>query len=131
MHFGLSSLLDVTRVQQHQQYAKPHGHLALSCQAERSVDAAKSPSLPPWPSATPTTSIALATRPHLPLPHHLHALGDGGQPRQQVLLQVERVVRGLEELVVQQLRSGWALGGVLHEALGHQLAHGLQVQRRD
>lgn len=44
------------------------------------------------------------TATHVALPHHLHALRSRGQPHQQVLLQVQAVVGGLEELVLQQLR---------------------------
>ena len=58
---------------------------------------------PPRPPARATHVSALA--------HHLHALGRGRQPHQQVLHEVGGVVGGLEELVVQQLWVGVCVGG--------------------
>jgi hypothetical protein len=41
----------------------------------------------------------------MPLPHQHNALRGGGQPHEQVLLQVLVVVGSFEELVVQQLQG--------------------------
>ena len=68
-------------------------------------------------TAPPSPCPTLRAATHVPLAHHLHSLRRGGQPHQQVLLQVLAVVRGLEKLVLQQLRQG-GRGGVDVEICG-------------
>ena len=64
------------------------------------------------------------------LPHQHDALRGGGQPHEQMLLQVLVVVGSLEELVVQQLREAGRTGRKEVDGMAAQQSE-IKTQNRD